>query len=153
MIQAALSRGCLLQKIYFITSPMVTVKVPSGFFVFISPINAVFRTPRIITTEDTETENRYLPFREWNIIYKIHPYNVNLFRPDPWMWPLMIKNPVDFCLLPIPACMHIKLHCNVRTGVAHDFTERLYIASALQAGGCERMPQSVGMNAGNLGML
>lgn len=83
MIQAALSRGCLLQKIYFITSPMVTVKVPSGFFVFISPINAVFRTPRIITTEDTETENRYLPFREWNIIYKIHPYNVNLFRPDP----------------------------------------------------------------------
>ena len=83
MIQAArkLSRGCLLQKIYFITSPMVTVKVPSGFFVFISPANAAFHPPRIITTEDTETENRYLPFREWRIpasLYKlfyIYMYN------------------------------------------------------------------------------
>lgn len=85
MIQAALSRGCLLQKIYFITSPMVTVKVPSGFFVFISPINAVFRTPRIITTEDTETENRYLPFREWNIFLQNLPYCANCLPADPWM--------------------------------------------------------------------
>ena len=83
MIQAALSRGCLLQIIYFITSPMVTVKVPSGFFVFISPINAVFRTHRIITTEDTETENRYLPFREWNIFLQNLPYCANCLPADP----------------------------------------------------------------------
>lgn len=71
MIQAALSRGCLLQIIYFITSPMVTVKVPSGFFVFISPINAVFRTPRIITTEDTETETGIYHFVNGTYFYKI----------------------------------------------------------------------------------
>lgn len=60
---------------------MVTVKVPSGFFALMSPIKAVFRAPRIITTENIETENRYLPFREWRIpvlLYKlfyIYMYN------------------------------------------------------------------------------
>ena len=83
MIQAARSRGCLLQKIHFITSPMVTVKVPSGFFVFISPANAAFHPPRIITTEDTETENRYLSFREWNIFLQNLPYYANCLPADP----------------------------------------------------------------------
>lgn len=64
------------------TSPAVTIRSAVGLLLFISPVNAAFHPPRVIAAENIETE-KYLSFREWNIIYKIHPYNVNLFRPDP----------------------------------------------------------------------
>lgn len=58
--------------------------------------------------------------------------HVAYFERDPKFDPLLRKNPLHFRAFPIPAGVDITLHCNVRTGVSQQLTERLYVTSGLQ---------------------
>lgn len=61
-------------KMYFMTSPAVTIRSAVGLLLFISPVNAAFHPPRVIAAENIETE-KYPPFREWRIPFFIKNYS------------------------------------------------------------------------------
>lgn len=69
-------------KMYFMTSPAVTIRSAVGLLLFISPVNAAFHPPRVIAAENIETE-KYPPFREWNIFLQNLPYCANCLPADP----------------------------------------------------------------------
>lgn len=58
-------------KMYFMTSPAVTIRSAVGLLLFISSVNAAFHPPRAIAAKNTETEKGIRHFVNGTYVYKI----------------------------------------------------------------------------------